>query len=829
MSTLWQVLGYDRIAERLAERLRASDEICVLEGPPGVGKSWLAKDIGELWESNGGSTVLIEGDQLRADASLYPFTFAMGGLPRRLGSMGPAIAGVARAAEALAGTAGIITATIEAVAKTRELQRRDRRMFLGQSEQMILHELERLGKRRPLLVIADNLHWWDTSSLALLRHLGDRRTWEAFPFLSELRLLGVQTIEPYQSVANPEAHDALLAPSRTCRFPLQRVPRDDFERVLAAVGAGDPPAPAVADAVHSLSGGHLALVTRCAERIAKGETAVFLAAPDAEAFLQTLLTERMWALGRQGKQAMALLQIAALLGSTFRRDEVCCAAETEESETLKLMRYCRGEGFLEVVDGLDRFVHDIYREYFRQLGDSDTTAIYERLSDCLRQSRPAEYQLRCLNALNAERLSEGAALAVHAALQADREGRDWRQLPPAILHALSTDQGLSVVERVTEALRHLKRYRFDECLASLDRLPRRLAKSLAAEAEYVRAMCLMSTRSEQDRAKGRLILEGWDEFVDEEPEIGMRLKLLLLYGLFHLSDKERGWTLETQIVRLLSERSGYDPAAEDALYTLDRCSSGLHPPDAALVRIREAVTHFGPKDEQSVLRRPVEYYRSMVNLVAKLIETADYEEACAVSQRVARLIDEYEPGVVSRLDFAYTNQVQAEYRVGAIDAEEAARRQREIVATCDMDHDPYYVENPLAVYLALAGEHAEAIEILDRLDAKLMRECRHPEPSMVYLLRGNRCAVRFVSGDVSRAQVEWHALEEVARARNYVDRDIVMHRHELLADLIDAGEPISATHFDTILIERYPDRLGPIWGNFGHGFALPALELWREN
>ena len=44
----------------------------------------------------------------------------------------------------------------------------------------------------------------------------------------------------------------------------------------------------------------------------------------------------------------------------------------------------------------------------------------------------------------------------------------------------------------------------------------------------MRAMCLMSTRSQQDRANGRLILEGWSGYVEEEPEIGTRLMLLLL-------------------------------------------------------------------------------------------------------------------------------------------------------------------------------------------------------------------------------------------------------------------------------------------------------------
>ena len=604
-----------------------------------------------------------------------------------------------------------------------------------------------------------------------------------------MRLLAVQTVEPYQSIANPDAHDALLAPSGTSRFPLQRVPRDKFERVLVAVGADPAPTPAVADAIYSLSGGHLALATRCAERVAKGDTSIFLATSDSEAFLPTLLTERMRSLGKQGKQAIATLQIAALLGSTFRRDEVCCAAETEEKDTLSLMRYCRGEGFLEAVDGLDRFVHDIYRQYFLKQGTTDTTAIYEKLAECLRKSRPAEYQLRCLNALNADCFEDAATLATHAALQADREGRDWRALPQAILEALSNADALVITERLTAALRYLKQYRYKDCIAMLDRLPRRLAKSVAGEAEYVRAMCLMSTRSEQDRAKGRLILEGWDGYVEQEPELGMRLMLLLLYGLFHLSDKQRGWALETQIVHLLSDRASFDPAAEDALYTLDRCSSGLHPPDAALSRIREAVDHFGPKPGQTVLRRPVEFYRCMVNLAAKLIEHAEYAEACEVSCRIADLIAEYEPGVVSRLDFAYTNQIQAEYRVGKISASEAVHRQREVIAACEMDQDPYYVLNPLAVYLALAGQIAEALAILDEIDAKLMLECRDPEPSMVYLLRGNYCAIRFLAGDIPYAQTMWHELTAVAMASNYTDRDFLVLRHELLSEIIDSGEP----------------------------------------
>lgn len=829
MLSVWGMLGYDEVAESLAESLNASTKTCVLEGPPGVGKSWLARDLGALWESRGGSTVLIEGDQLRADASLYPFAFAMGGLPSRWGSMGPAITGVATAAEVLAGTGGLITATVRAAASSRKLRRRDRSMFIGDSEQVILHELERLAKRRPLLLIADNVHWWDTSSLGLLGRITDERIWEAFPFLSEMRVLAVQTVEPYQSVSNPQAHELLLTPSRTRHFPLRRIPREGFEGVLEALGSGSAPPADVTSAVHLLSGGHLALASRCADRLSKDEASVFLAASNAEDFLEDLLTERVLSLGTRGKEAIAMLQIAALLGSTFRRDEVCCAAGRDDGETLELMRYCRGEGFLEVADGLDRFVHDIYRTFFLQRGGSDPISISEKLSDCLRLSRPSEYELRCVNAINAEDLGTARALAVHAAMQAEREGRSWEQLPTALRDMLTTGEGREMVERLTSAHRLLRNSCFSGCMAELDRLPRRLTKSLAAESDYLRALCLMSTRSERDRARARLILEGWEGYAEEEPEIGTRLILLLLYGLFHVPDKTRGWELEARIGRSLAARAAFDRAAEDALYVLDRNAGGLHPPDAALVRVREAVAHFGPRRDQRVLRRPVEYYRSQVNLAAKLIENGDYDEACEVGRAIDRLVDQFEPGVFACIQWPRTNQIQAEYRCGACDAQEAARRQREIVRQHAMGDDPYYAENALAVYLALAGELDVALSTLDRLNDKFAQERADPEPSMRYLLGANQCAVRFLTGEIASARSEWLALTDTASASNYTDRDVLLLRHELMTDVIDAEERMTAAEFDRCLIERHPDRFGPLWRNFGHGFVLPALEFWRDS
>jgi len=830
VANLWEVLGYDETGARIAGALQPGDGVAVIEGRPGVGKSWLARDIGSLWESGGGSTILAEGDSLKADVSFYPFGFAMSGLPSGWKSAGPAITGMARAGETLIGTAGLITSTIEALAKARGSRRRQRTVFLGNDEQAILYELESLARKRPILLIADNLHWWDAESLAFLGGVLDPRMWDSFPFLAELRVLGVQTPEPYQFVANRAAHEALLA-GKTSYYPLPRIPREGFEDVLVALGADPRPSQEVANVIHSFSGGHLALASRCADRIALGESAVFLKAASTEEFLRRLLTDRIRSLGPIGKEAITMLQVAAILGLRFRRDEVTCAVETKEADTLKMLRHCRSEGVLEESDGLVRFVHDLYRQHFLDFDPEQKVPIHERLAPCLRQLQPGDYELRCENALAAEQPREAFALAVQAALQSEREGRSWRELPPRVLDALSAEESARVVERFLAARREMAGYRFRDCLNELDGLPRELPKSLLAEVDYLRAMCLMSTRSESDRAEGRAILQAWTDYSEVEPELGMRLLQLLLYGLTHLVDKDSGRVLEGRIRQLLGDRTAFDIAAKDALYTLDRSSASLYQPDISIIRKREAVEYYGPTKDQSVIRRPVEYYRCLVNYGASLISNARYRDAIEKYGEVQDLVAAYAPDTFPRLDFPRMNQLLAEYRHQVVDAATAIQRQRQIVASLEAASDPFYVKNALAVYLTLTGAFEESIEIFDQLEDELTSSRTSPEPSMVYLIGANRAATRFLAGDRTTAQAEWSSLAQVVDRIAYVFRPILIRRHELLAGTMAemTDEAMSPRAFDECLVADGRAEFGPLWENFGRGFRMPEVEFWREN
>jgi AAA ATPase domain len=831
VSELWAHLGYDEIAERLGSALQRGTDICVIEGPPGVGKSWLAKDIGSVWEERGGSTVLAEGDSLKGDAFFYPLGIAMGGLPSGWRAVGPALAGVTRAAEALVGTAGLLTATIEAIIAARGMREQRRKPFMGEAEQAVLQELERLsGEEHPILFIADNLHWWDADSIAFLGRLRDERMAEAFPFLEGIRLLAVQTPEPHQSPNNPVANEALLADSAEI-FALPRIPLEGFEDVLVDLGSGIRPSEEVTEIIHRFSGGHLALASRCAERIQKGESEAFLTASDAEEFLRRLVTDRIRSLGDAGKDALDLLQVAAVLGLAFRREEIACAAESTDVETARLLHYCRSEGVLEAIEGLDRFVHDLYRQHFLELSEEEKVAIHHKLCLCLRQLRPSSYELRCVNALDAEQPNEAATLAIQAALQKERQGRNLAELPDRVTELLRQDAWQVKLERFRSARQHLDGARFDECLKELDGLPRDLPKPLLAEADLLRAMCLMSTRSEDDRASGRAVLAAWDGYEEEEFEVGIRLLQLRLYGFSKLFDKEKGRELEIRVRQKLGERAGFDESAKDAGYILDRCSSGLYPPEIAIIRKREAAAYFAPREGQTLPRHPLEYYRSLNNYCASLLSNAHYAQAHEECGRLERLIDEYTSGTFTRLDFPYMNELLARYRLQLVTAQEAAARQNEIVALADFAGDPFYAMNALGVYHVLAGEFEAALPIFDEQLTQLTRHRSSPEASMLYLISANRCAADYLAGNVDEALVEWRRVGEIATEITYMFRPLLIRRHELLARVMEdfRGTGMSPLEFDACLLDRGGSEFGRHWQSFGRGFRLPEVEFWREN
>lgn len=827
MDAVWSVLGYDAHLADIREYFDSGGRIAIIEGPPGVGKSWLVKGFGAQWEAKGGAAVVAEGDIGRSQIDHYPLDRLMGRLKPDWSGVGSALADTTRAAEQVIGTAGMLTSAAQGLTRLHR-GRRHRKIVLADEEQEIVAKLERFGRKKPLLLIADNFHWWDAASLLVVRRLLEPEVQEAYTFLKKMRILVAQTPAPYQVTAHPEVLRHVLVGLQPHRISLTQVPDSDYGSILHAMGVQPIPDDELASTLYGLSGGHLALTSRVAERIIEGETEELLAAQDSHQFVESLIADRITALGELGQRALGLLQVAAVLGLAFRRNELLCTIEEEHRATAELLRLCREEHLLHLSDGECRFVHDLYREFFLTAGRTDRVSIHERLAECLRELRSDEYELRCLNARHAEQLAEAGTLGALACLKSVRNGKSPDSLSPAVLDCVREAGLETAVQTFMRAIKHLNAYEYSECLRETGALPRNMPRSLLAEADYLRAMCHMSTRSEEDRERGRTLLTAWLGYEEVESELGIRLAQLLLYGLTHLKDKTEGIELEARIRFHLSDQVSLSTAARDNMHILDRCAGSLNSPDTAVSRYAIAVEHFAPEDGDESIRKPLEYYRSLVNYGAGLTALLQYDEALEIYAKVRALVEDYPRGTFPRVDYPYSNELAVRFRLLQASPAEAVEQQREIVEQYGVDGDPFYIQNNLAVYHSFNGSPSEAADIYDDLLGTLFASRAEPEASTIYLLSSNRCCSLHVAGE-GGLKHEWDELRSVVEDIRYVIQPYMVARHDLLAPVFGSAEQLDAVALDGYLESVSPSEFGLSWKHYRRGFRLTEVEFWREN
>jgi DNA polymerase III delta prime subunit len=196
----------------------------------------------------------------------------------------------------------------------------------------VLEFLTRLSRSCPLVLMLDDLHWADDSSILLLEHLA--------PHLQRLPILMVVTYRDVESDMSAPFKRALAQLSRQSYaklIPVQRFSRDDVVSLLTTMGAPDPP-PQMVDAIFHETNGN-AFFVQSVFRHLSDEDRLFdtegqwlssldtesLAVPDSV----RLVTSRR--IAKLSRPTQELLAIAAVLGLRFRLNVLEAAAPERES------------------------------------------------------------------------------------------------------------------------------------------------------------------------------------------------------------------------------------------------------------------------------------------------------------------------------------------------------------------------------------------------------------------------------------------------------------------------------------------------------------------
>ncbi len=420
----WPMVGREQplaaLSALLDEAADSTPRFATVVGEPGIGKSRLVRELADVALAAGAQVLVGRCSQDEGAPPLWPWTDVLGALDLDL----PIEAG-----EADGGTRFRIWDSIV------------RAILLRASD-------------RTLVVVLDDLHWADASSLRVLRLLVEGAhagrllviaTWRDKP--APTALLG--------SVAESFARRHAL------RLELSGLTRDDAAQLVLSITRSSPSSSDV-EALRARSDGNPFFLVEYSRLAAEhGDLAALLAESSPPAAVSDVVTRRVTALP---DSAVEVLRTASVIGRAFDVSAVAAAAMTTAEELLGSLEQARAAGLVED-DGVERFrfTHALVRDtVYASIPAMRRAAVHARVAADLdgapgRESESARHWLaagprQAARGWRAALTAAAATYAIHAYEEAVDLSRAAYDAQPADPGATAHDRH-EVLMALAEALR----------------------------------------------------------------------------------------------------------------------------------------------------------------------------------------------------------------------------------------------------------------------------------------------------------------------------------------------------------------------------------------
>jgi class 3 adenylate cyclase/predicted ATPase len=333
------VFGRDRemslLFDRWARARGGNGDSVLLLGEPGIGKSRLAAEVRRFVASDPGARVLAVGCSAYETASpLRPFVEVLqhdlglvvgtlsetnaASFAEMLGRRG--LAGIRVAALAsLFGAAGLFSPDWDRLSPERKR---------GEIFEAFLAWMMGAETPLPLLLLVEDVHWADESTLALLGHLLERG--------GDVPLFILMT-------GRPEFHAPWPARLRVTQIALQRLGADEGRRLIESAAGEGVLSAADIERIIARADGVPLFIEELVRELHAREPSNDKGSP-IPATLRDLLMARI----DRARDARPLLEIGALLGKSFEFSLLAAVARRPEAEVERQLSVAADAGFIEV-------------------------------------------------------------------------------------------------------------------------------------------------------------------------------------------------------------------------------------------------------------------------------------------------------------------------------------------------------------------------------------------------------------------------------------------------------------------------------------------------
>ena len=442
------------------------------------------------------------------------------------------------------------------------------------------------AKRTPLLILLDDLHWADKSSLLLLRHLARGAPSTAMLLIGTYRGDGVERTPLGALLAD------LQRDQGAARLTLRGLTVEDAGRLVEAI-TGRRPARAFMKSLTSETSGNPFFIREVVQHLKDAgeldqvdgsKPALHTARTLVPESVKEVINQRLVRLSEQCKRALSL---ASVLGREFRLDVLARVGAFNEDDLLDALEAAQAAGLIAEehgVQGRFSFSHALIREVlYEKLSETRRIRLHSRIGEVLENSSPAD----------AVPLAD---LAYHFVQAASLNG-----------YERAVDYATRAAREATESLAHEEAAHFYELAlrALAYRAATREIDDLRADLHAKRGNALASVGN---WPAAKEAFQAALEFLDSS-RLKRRAELLLKLGMVHfwLLDVAALRPLVTEALSLAEQVARKDLAAE-ALGWLGRAAQADGNLEAAMEVDRRALAMPGACMTGALVYSPLTLY-----------------------------------------------------------------------------------------------------------------------------------------------------------------------------------------------------------------------------
>ncbi len=765
------------------------------------------------------------------DRAYFPFESATTRLDVASVAVGAVMSVVAKAVDVAAGTGGITSGLLGILTSRTHSILLSNNPFYNREELSIVGKLDVMARKKPILIIADNLHWWDRKSLLLLNKIVGVKTATTTSKKSiGIRIIGIFTPTPFQHPISYEAFEDIRTSLFQEELKLAGVSQSNIQDCLKFFGINRKLNSSQMLKIWETCQSNVVLIKMLSAALARG------GAKKIETILNDLTPDiiyyRVVKNAPGGAEFMDVLSSASVLGNNFGIDEVACVSETPKDIIAKALQWSKSLGFIKRIDNQYFFTHDTFKQYFFNKAENDFSYLYDKLLICYKKYRPGDYALRAFCAKKAGNLNEMCFLYFCAIIKEIRLGASYDSILSLSINGntsvkvnqcLAEADLLALVYRIDECYQLIRKNNFSTALRNVPSFPKNISLAVSLELEYITALCLLSTRSDIDRKSAIELLRNTNYMLEYEPEIVLRLKVLELYAE-SLEQNGKPEVIFRDIENFAINNMEVMPEIWEEYHVLLRLAPAYYDRMIAIRKIREAVDYFAPRNS-SPPKRIDEYYKSLNNLGSNLVATGEFGEANDVLKRATDLRDKY-PGFRFPQEYYVDNNllICAAYD-RKIDKFQALRKFIDILDRGEFDD--IYVCNVISL-ATYCGKFDLAKSLLSKLDHYLKRNNSN-EVFIIYLYEMAKICLDFHSKKNKDCIRQWRELSDLAGKIPYKSGYFFETRHNLIEmafTRVEAGNLEAWQVYlrnDKVIEDSHLDFY------YRNGFFMTVIEYWRHS